>query len=110
MAAPATAALETWRRALVGVVRRPGPDLSARQLAILLTVYTGAPPHTVVGLAEAFSVPHQAISRAVSSLERLGLVRRARSESDRRVAFVQRTVKGAVYLSDLADLIAGASA
>jgi DNA-binding MarR family transcriptional regulator len=104
-----SAALETWRRALVGVVRRPGPDLSARQLAILLTVYTGAPPHTVVGLAEAFGVPHQAISRAVNALERLGLVRRARSAEDRRVAFVQRTVKGAVYLSDLAELLTDAS-
>ena len=35
-------------------------------------------------------------------------VRRARDESDRRSVFVQRTVKGAVFLSEFADLIAEA--
>lgn len=109
MAAPAAALLDAWRRALVGVVRMPGPDLTARQLAILLTVYTGAPPHSVVGLAEAFAVPHQAVSRAVATLERQDLVRRTRCPTDRRVQFVQRTVKGAVYLRDLADLIGDTS-
>ena len=32
-------------------VRDGEPDLSARQLAILLTVYLETPPHTVRGLA-----------------------------------------------------------
>ena len=80
----------------------PGPKLSARQPAVPLTAYTVAPPHTVVALAAAFGVPRQAVSRAVAALERHGLF----VTEDRRVGLVQRTVKGAVYLSDLADVIA----
>ncbi|MBM3584423.1 MAG: MarR family transcriptional regulator [Alphaproteobacteria bacterium] len=106
MTAGPAAALDAWRRALVASLRLPGPDLSARQLAVLLQVYTQPPPHTVVALATAFDVPHQAISRAVAALERQGLVTRARDENDRRVVHVQTTVKGAVYLRDFADLIA----
>ena len=44
-------ALEVWRGALADSVRDDRPDLSARQLAILLTVYLTEPPHTVRGLA-----------------------------------------------------------
>jgi DNA-binding MarR family transcriptional regulator len=107
-AAPPSAALEAWRRALLASLRLPGPDLSARQFAVLLEVYTRPPPHTVVALALAFAVPHQAVSRAVATLERLDLVKRARSADDRRVTFVQRTVKGAVHLRDFADLVSAA--
>ncbi len=32
-------------------VRKDSPDLTARQLAVLLTVYVTPPPHTVRGLA-----------------------------------------------------------
>lgn len=106
MARSPTAALDAWRRVLVASLGLPGPDLSARQLAVLLTVYTVAPPHTVVGLAGAFGLPHQSVSRAVAALERQGLVARERSKADGRVALVRRTVKGAVYLSDFAELIA----
>lgn len=105
---PAHAALDAWRRALIANLRLPGPDLSARQLAVLLQVYTAPPPHTVVALAGAFGVPHQSLSRAVASLERLGLVSRVRDARDRRVAHLQRTVKGAVYLRDFADAVVGA--
>ena len=44
-------ALVLWREALTASVRGDGPDLSARQMSILLTVYTLAPPHTVRGLS-----------------------------------------------------------
>ena len=43
-------ALDIWRRTIVNSVRLDGPDLSARQMAILLTVYMEAGPHTVRGL------------------------------------------------------------
>lgn len=98
-------ALALWRDALVRGLRLPGPDLSARQLAVLTTVYTRPPPHTVVSLARAFGVPHQALSRAVATLDRLELVKRTPSGDDHRVVLLGRTVKGAVYLRDLGDLI-----
>ena len=42
-------ALDLWRRATLTSVRRDAPDLSARQMALLLTVYLTPPPHTVRG-------------------------------------------------------------
>lgn len=49
-------ALNLWRMATVAGVRRDGPDLTARQMAILLTVYLTPPPHTVRGLAESMNI------------------------------------------------------
>ena len=44
-------ALDLWRRTIVRGVREDVPDLSTRQMAILLTVYLTSAPHTVRGLA-----------------------------------------------------------
>ena len=99
-------ALEIWRDALSESVRRDGPDLSARQMAILLTVYTSAPPYTVRGLAAGLRISKPAVTRALDRLGNLGFVRRAPDESDKRSIILQRTVKGAVFLSEFADLIA----
>jgi DNA-binding MarR family transcriptional regulator len=81
------------------------PDLSARQLAILLTVYLETPPHTVRGLAQKLGVTKPVITRALDTMGRLEIVSRRRDESDRRNVIVQRTVKGALYLERLADLV-----
>ncbi|MCH7710547.1 MAG: MarR family transcriptional regulator [Proteobacteria bacterium] len=98
-------ALEVWRGAVLEVVRRDPADLSARQMAVVLTVYLSSPPHTVRGLARTLNVSKPAITRALDRLEKLEFVRRRRDESDRRSIFVQRTVKGSVYLRETADLI-----
>ena len=102
-------ALELWRDALGESVRREGPDLSARQMAIFLTVYTSRPPHTVRGLAAGLAISKPAVTRALDRLTELGFVRRAREDHDRRSVIVQRTVKGAVFLSEFADLISTAA-
>ncbi len=102
-------ALELWRETLSASVRDDGPDLSARQMAIVLTVYTSPPPHTVRALAEALAIAKPAVTRALDRLSILGFVRRARDQSDRRIVHVQRTVKGAVFLSEFADQIAEAA-
>ncbi len=98
-------ALLVWRNSLVESVRREGPDLSARQMAILLTVYSSASPHTVRGLAAALDISKPAVVRALDTLGRLDFIRRRRDENDRRNIFVQRTIKGSVYLSDFAELV-----
>ena len=103
-------ALQIWRGAFVESVRRDGPDLSARQMAVLTSVYLDPPPHTVRGLAEHLSISKPAITRALDRLSSLGLVRRKPDETDRRSIHVQRTVKGSVYLSDFASLIARSAA
>jgi DNA-binding MarR family transcriptional regulator len=73
---------------LVESVRGGGPDLSARQLSLLLTVYLTPPPHTVRGLAELLRVSKPAISRALDRLGMLGFARRKRDEADRRNVLV----------------------
>lgn len=102
-------ALAMWHGAIVESVRRESPDLSARQMAILLTVYLNPGPHTVRGLAALLDISKPAVSRALDTLGGHGLVRRKRDEEDRRNVLVQRTVKGSVYLREFADLIVAAS-
>jgi DNA-binding MarR family transcriptional regulator len=108
MALTAPQALNLWRGALVESLRRGGPDLSARQVAVLLTVYLTEPPHTVRGLAAALKVSKAAVSRSLDRLGRLELVRRRVDESDRRSVLVQRTSRGTVFLADFADLVIAA--
>lgn len=102
-------ALAIWRKALVESVRRETPDLTARQLAVLLTVYTINQPHTVRGLAKALNVSKPAITRALDRLGEFGFVRRKPDEADRRSILVQRTVKGSVFLSEFGDMVVRAA-
>lgn len=106
----AVQALNLWRGAIVESVRRDAPDLSARQMALLLTVYLTPPPHTVRGLAQTLNVSKPAITRALDRLGEYGLVKRKPDEKDRRSVLVQRTVKGSVYLREFADMIVAAAA
>lgn len=94
---------------LAATVRHRGPDMTTRQLAVFLQVYLAPPPHTVRGLASTLGLSKPVVTRALDSLSRLGYLRRRRDEADRRNVLVQRTVKGAVYLSDFAAGVAEAS-
>lgn len=98
-------ALQLWRGALVASVRKDGPDLSARQLALMLTVYLTPPPHTVRGLAVTLNVSKPAITRALDRLGRLGYIKRKRDQQDRRNVLVQRTVKGSVFLAEFGQMV-----
>ena len=97
--------MDLWRRAIVTGVRRDAPDLSARQMALLLTVYLTPPPHTVRGLADTLMVSKPAITRALDRLGALDLLRRKTDENDRRSVLIQRTVKGSVFLREFGELI-----
>ncbi|MCB5201611.1 MarR family winged helix-turn-helix transcriptional regulator [Neorhizobium sp. T786] len=100
-----TEALGLWQRVTLEQVRREGPDLSLRQMAILLHIYLVPPPHTVRGLAAALNVTKPVVTRALDTMGDMGLVDRVRDEADRRNVVVKRTVAGALYLEQLADLI-----
>lgn len=102
-------ALDIWRRALSASVRLEAPDLSARQMSILLTVYLTAPPHTVRGLAKNLAISKPAVTRAIDRLTEIEFVRRKVDEQDRRSVQVQRTVRGSVFLREFGELIVGAS-
>lgn len=98
-------ALHLWHDVTFDLVRDDAPDLSARQMAVLLTVYLEPPPHTVRGLAQKLGVTKPAITRALDTMGRLGLLARRRDEADRRNVLVQRTLAGALHVEKLGDLI-----
>lgn len=95
--------LRFWREAIISGVRGDKPDLTMRQMAILMIVYTNDPPHTVRGLAEQLKVAKPVITRAIDTLSLLGYVKRVQDEADRRSVNIVRTVSGSVILRDLAD-------
>jgi len=79
------------RTAIVELVRRDGPDLSARQLGVFLTCYLETEAQTVRGLAAKLGVSKPAITRALDRLSEFDLVRRKTDPLDRRSVLVQRT-------------------
>jgi DNA-binding MarR family transcriptional regulator len=97
------------RKTIVELVRREGPDLSARQLSVLLTCYLDDGPHTVRGLAAELKVSKPAISRVLNRLGEFDLVRRKGDPQDRRSVLVQRTVKGNAFLRDLSEFVSQAA-
>ncbi len=102
-------ALDLWRRAIVSSVRLDAPDLTARQMALLLSVYLTPPPHTVRGIAESLKVSKPAITRAIDRLSDMELVRRKTDDEDRRSVLIQRTVRGSVFLREYGELISAAA-
>ena len=97
------------RDTIVALVRRDGPDLSARQLGVFLTCYLQDGAHTVRGLAADLNVSKPAITRALDRLGELDLARRKVDPMDRRSVLVQRTLKGAAFLRDLRSIMAEAT-
>ena len=102
-------ALSGWMQALVGYVRSGQPDLTNRQMALLLLVYLTEGPHTVRGLAHTLGVSKPVVTRALNTLGALGYLRRERDEADRRNIFVAQTDTGAHFLERFSGLIEGES-
>ncbi|MAF49074.1 MAG: MarR family transcriptional regulator [Alphaproteobacteria bacterium] len=102
-------ALEMWCSTIVEGVRRDAPDLTARQMAVLLLVYMTPAPHTVRGMAERLNISKPAITRALDKLGKLEFIRRKEDDIDRRSVLVQRTVKGSIFLREYGEIIAQAA-
>ena len=98
-------ALRLWRQVHLDLVRDGESDLSARQTAILLTIYLELPPHTVRGLAAQLGVTKPVITRALDTMGQMQLLKRRRDERDRRNVIIQRTLEGSLFLEHVADLI-----
>ncbi len=98
--------LSQWMNTLLDYVRSGKPDLTNRQMALLLLVYLTPGPHTVRGLAKGLSVSKPVVTRALNRLGALGYLRRQRDEMDRRNIFVATTNGGADFLDQFGRLIA----
>jgi DNA-binding MarR family transcriptional regulator len=101
--------VEVLRQTIVALVRRDGPDLTARQLGVFLTCYLEDEAQTVRGLAAKLSVSKPAITRALDRLTEFDLVRRKADPLDRRSVLAQRTMAGSSFLRDLKKILADAS-
>ena len=91
-------ALRSWMHTLINYVRSGQPDLTNRQMALMMLVYLTPGPHTVRGLAQMLGVSKPVITRALNTLGALGYLRRVRDESDRRNVFVAKTSTGQEFL------------
>lgn len=98
-------ALRLWQQVVLSEIRDDAPDLTMRQMAILLTIYLEPPPHTVRGLAARLGVTKPVITRALDTMGAMKLVARHRDENDRRNVLVRRTVEGALYVERFGDAI-----
>ncbi|WP_188659418.1 MarR family transcriptional regulator [Sphingomonas metalli] len=90
---------------LVDYVRSGEPDLTNRQMALLLLVYLKPGPHTVRGLARSLNVSKPVVTRALNRLGALGYLRRQRDDADKRNIFVARTSEGADFLEEFGHFI-----
>ena len=105
----ADALLSILRQAVVGLVKRDGPDLSARQLTIFLVCYAEDEAQTVRGLAKQLNISKAAVSRGLDRLMEFDLIRRKGDPLDRRSILVQRTPTGHSLLRELRGIMKNAS-
>lgn len=98
--------LNIWQKTLLESVKKVDtPDLSERQMAILLTVYLKPYPHTVKSLSELLLISKPPVTRALDTLANYGFIKRQQDTKDKRKVLVMRTVKGAEFLNNLAKII-----
>jgi len=97
--------LSLWYSVTIDSVRSATPDLSARQMAILMTVYLDDETHTVRSLSEKLGVTKAVITRALDSMSRMGLISRAPDVRDKRSIILTRTSGGILFLQKFADRI-----
>ncbi len=98
-------ALLLWQRVLMENVRDDLPDLSQRQLVILLTITTQKGPHTVRGLAASMNIGKPAVVRAIDSLSRYKLAERMRDPKDRRNLHITPTINGVKMIADFSERV-----
>jgi len=92
---------ELLRDTAVGMVRRDAPDLSMRQLAVLLVCQLDEPPRTVASLATMLNMSRAAIARALERLEQLDLLKRVGHRYYAREIHVESTAAGRAFMLEL---------
>lgn len=98
-------ALSLWHRVTLDTVLGDSPDLTARQFAVLSTVYLEAGPHTVRSLALRLDVTKAVITRALDTLSGYSFIARGPDHRDKRSVIINRTARGTHYLTQFAQTI-----
>jgi DNA-binding MarR family transcriptional regulator len=99
---------ETWLHSLTAIVRSNLPDMTNRQMAILLTVALMPGPHTVRAIALRLDVSKPVVTRALNKLAALGYLHRKRDRNDGRNIFVELTKTGADFLDQFNQTVGSA--
>lgn len=104
-ALPSGRPLASWMDTLIDYVQSARPDLTNRQMALLLVVYLLPGPHTVRGLAARLHVSKPVVTRALNTLGSLGYLRRQKDDADLRNIFIEQTPQGLAFLEEFAELV-----
>jgi DNA-binding MarR family transcriptional regulator len=97
--------LDILYRTITEAVRSQTPDLSARQLAIILFITTDSSMHTVRGLAVQLNISKPAISRSLDRLCELGFADRTPDPRDGRSVLVIPTNDGYEHVAKLRAML-----
>ena len=97
-------ALDLWHSVTADVLRS-GYDLTARQMAMLLTIYKAQVPVTVKMLSDTLFIPKAAVSRGLDTLSKKGLIEREIDEQDRRNVILLPTDKGTLFLAEFSETV-----
>lgn len=91
------------RTTLTHVVLDPknSPDVTIRQMAIMLNCYAAQQPCTVRGMADTLKVSKPSVTRAFQRLETLGLLKRQKDPADARSVLAMRTKKGEKMIASI---------
>lgn len=98
-----------WKEVLLAHVRSGQPNLTNRQMTVLMVLYASDDTYTVGGLAAKLTLSSPVVSRSLNMLEALGYLKRSRDPADARNSLVHRTASGAAFLTNFGAAIASAS-
>jgi DNA-binding MarR family transcriptional regulator len=94
--------LELIRQAITGLLHQDGPDLTGRQLAVLLICGLESQPVAFGALAPRIGLNSRAIAQILNQLEKLGLARRIDHPSDGRMVLAEATEQGRAFVQRVA--------
>ena len=97
--------IDILRDTVCASVRADAPDLSARQLALLLVVTSGRELTTVRGMAKLLAISKPAVSRSLDRLVEIGLAARAPDLRDGRSVLLVATEAGYAHVAMLRSLM-----
>jgi DNA-binding MarR family transcriptional regulator len=97
--------LYEWYQTLGALIAKMPHELTMRQCLILLHIYLLEGEHNVKSLSYTFDLPKASVSRALSALVLLGLLKKRNNPKDKRNIIVHKTMKGIAFLNQFNDIV-----